>query len=67
MPKKYDFVYSGTDQNVARDCVGWASFAKNWTFMQDYALQVMCAPPFNLTGVLIATKDKKDVNACRIP
>ena len=65
-PKKYDFVYSGTDQNVLQGCRGWASFAKNWTFMLE-ALEVMCSPEFNLTGVLIANKDKSGNVACWIP
>ena len=66
LPKKYDFVFSGTDQNVHSNCVGWASFAKNWTFMLE-ALEVMCSPEFNLTGVLIANKDKQGKKACWIP
>mmetsp|Transcript_14217 Transcript_14217/g.31046 ORF Transcript_14217/g.31046 Transcript_14217/m.31046 type:complete len:530 (-) Transcript_14217:1631-3220(-) len=67
LTKKYDFVYSGTDQNVNTDCVGWASFAKNWTFMVEHALEIMCSPEFNLTGVLIANRDKSGQKACRIP
>ena len=35
MPKKYDFTFSGSDQDVYRDCVGWSSFAKNWTFAKE--------------------------------
>jgi hypothetical protein len=66
LPKKYDWVYSGTDQNVLTDCKGWASFAKNWTFMLE-ALEVMCSPEFNLTGVIIANKDKSGTKACWIP
>lgn len=63
--KKYDFVFSGTDQNVADDCVGWASFAKNWSFVKQ-ALEVMCKE-YGMTGVLVATKDKQGKKACTIP
>eukprot|EP00930_Biecheleria_cincta_P096396 TRINITY_DN88253_c0_g1_i1.p1 TRINITY_DN88253_c0_g1~~TRINITY_DN88253_c0_g1_i1.p1 ORF type:complete len:446 (-),score=35.93 TRINITY_DN88253_c0_g1_i1:355-1692(-) len=63
--KKYDFVFSGTDQNVASDCVGWASFAKNWTFVKQ-ALEVMCGE-YGMTGVLVASKDKQGRRACTIP
>ena len=66
LPKKYDFVFSGTDQNVDDGCVGWASFAKNWTFMLE-ALEVMCSPEFNLTGVLIANTNKKGTRSCDLP
>jgi hypothetical protein len=38
---EYDFVYSGSDQDVKNDCVGWSSFAKNWSFVLE-ALEVMC-------------------------
>lgn len=65
VPRKYDFTYSGSDQDVARDCVGWSSFAKNWTFVKQ-ALEVMCSE-YNLTGVLVATKDKQNRKACTIP
>ena len=63
--KKYDFIFSGTDQDVANDCVGWSSYAKNWTFAVE-ALEVMCGE-FGLTGVLVATKDKQGKKACSIP
>ena len=33
--KKYDFTYSGSDQDVANECVGWSSFAKNWSFVVE--------------------------------
>lgn len=65
MPKKYDFVYSGSDQDVHNDCVGWASFAKNWTFVKE-SLKVMCGE-LGMTGVLVATKDKQNKKACTIP
>jgi len=65
LPKKYDFVFSGTDQDVWNDCVGWSSFAKNWTFVME-ALEVMCGE-FGMTGVLVATKDKQGIKACRLP
>jgi len=64
MPKKYDFTFSGSDQDVYRDCVGWSSFAKNWTFAKE-ALEAMCSQ--GVTGVLVATKDKKGRKACTIP
>lgn len=64
MPKKYDFTFSGSDQDVHRDCVGWSSFAKNWTFAKE-ALEVMCSQ--GITGVLVATKDKQGRKACSIP
>jgi len=63
--KKYDFVFSGTDQDVHNDCVGWSSFAKNWSFVKE-SLEVMCGE-FGLTGVLVATKDKQGRKACTIP
>ena len=66
LPKKYDFTYSGTDQDVANGCVGWSCFAKNWTFALQ-ALEIMCSDEFNLTGVLVATKDKHGKKACAIP
>ena len=65
-PKLYDFTFSGTDQDVQNNCVGWSSFAKNWTFTLE-ALQVMCSDEFNLKGVLVATKDKSGKKACTIP
>jgi hypothetical protein len=64
-PKKWDFTYSGSDQDVLKDCVGWSSFAKNWTFMKQ-ALEVMCTE-YNMTGVLVATKSKDGKKACTIP
>lgn len=63
--RPYDFAYSGSDQDVRNDCVGWSSFAKNWSFVKE-ALEVMCGE-FEMTGVLVATKDKKGVKACTIP
>jgi len=65
LPKKYDFTFSGSDQDVHSDCVGWSSFAKNWTFVKE-ALEVMCGE-LGMTGVLVATKDKQDRKACSIP
>jgi len=64
--KIYDFVYSGGDQDVERDCVGWASYNKNFSFVRE-ALEVMCSSEFNVTGVLIANKNKADTKACTIP
>lgn len=64
-PKKYTFTYSGSDQDVQSDCQGWASFAKNWTFLKE-AMEVMCTE-YDITGVLVATKDKQDRRACSIP
>lgn len=56
-PKRWGFTYSGSDQEVWNNCVGWSSFAKNWSFVLE-ALEVMCSPEFNMTGVLAATKKK---------
>lgn len=64
VPKKYDFTFSGSDQDVDQDCVGWSSFAKNWTFAKE-ALEVMCGE--RMTGVLVATKNKPGTKACSIP
>jgi len=69
MEKKYDFTFSGSDQDIGSaaesECVGWSMFCKNWTFAKQ-ALEVMCGE-FQMTGVLVATKDKQDRNRCRIP
>ena len=65
-PKTYDFTYSGSDQEVHNNCVGWSSFAKNWSFVLE-ALEVMCSDEFSLTGVLVASKDKTGKKACTIP
>lgn len=66
VPRKWDFTYSGSDQDVHNDCKGWSSFAKNWTFVQDEALEVMCGE-LGLTGVLVATIDKQNRKRCKIP
>jgi len=63
--KQYDFALSGSDQDVANDCVGWSSFAKNWSFVKK-SLAVMCGE-YNMTGVLVATKNKAGTKACTIP
>ena len=47
------------------DCVGWSSYAKNWSFVKE-ALEVMCGE-YHLTGVLVATKNKQGTKACTIP
>lgn len=65
IPRKYDFTYSGSDQDVHRDCVGWASFAKNWSFVKE-ALEIMCGE-LGMTGVLVATIDKANKKRCTIP
>ena len=65
MATKYDFTFSGSDQDVHNDCVGWSSYAKNWTFVKT-ALEVMCGE-LGMTGVLVATKDKQGRRACSIP
>jgi len=62
---KYDFTFSGSDQDVRNDCVGWSSFAKNWSFVKE-SLEVMCGE-YKMTGVLVATKDKQGIKACSIP
>mmetsp|Transcript_36754 Transcript_36754/g.114466 ORF Transcript_36754/g.114466 Transcript_36754/m.114466 type:complete len:559 (-) Transcript_36754:91-1767(-) len=65
LPKRYDFVFSGSDQDVDNDCVGWANYAKNWSFVKE-ALEVMCGE-LKMKGVLVATKDKANRRACSIP
>jgi len=65
VPRKYDFTLSGSDQDVANDCVGWSSYAKNWSFVKE-SLKVMCGE-YKLRGVLVATKDKQGEKACTIP
>jgi len=65
VPRKYDFTLSGSDQDVHNDCVGWSSYAKNWSFVKE-ALEVMCGE-YKLTGVLVATKNKQGTKACTIP
>lgn len=62
----YDFVYSGGDQDVENDCVGWASYNKNFSFVRE-ALEVMCSEEYNVTGVLVANKNKANTKACTIP
>jgi hypothetical protein len=62
----YDFVYSGGDQDVETDCVGWASYNKNFSFVRQ-ALEIMCSSEFNVTGVLVANKNKANTKACTIP
>lgn len=62
----YDFVYSGGDQDVETDCVGWASYNKNFSFVRQ-ALEIMCSDEFNVTGVLVANKNKANTKACTIP
>lgn len=64
VPKKYDFVFSGSDQDVYNDCVGWSMYAKNWTFAYQ-SLEVLC--DMGLTGVIVATIGKKNNRACRLP
>uniref|UniRef100_A0A7S2IBL4 Glycosyl transferase family 1 domain-containing protein n=1 Tax=Helicotheca tamesis TaxID=374047 RepID=A0A7S2IBL4_9STRA len=64
--RKYDWVFSGTDQDVANNCVGWSSYAKNWSFALQ-AMEVMCSPEFNLKGVVVASRDKQNTTACTIP
>jgi len=69
LPKKWDFTISGSDQDIGdamvSDCVGWSMFAKNWSFAKQ-AFEVMCRE-FDMTGVLVATKDKQGVKRCAIP
>ena len=40
--QEWDFVFSGTDQDVNNGCKGWSSYAKNWTFAVE-AFDVMCS------------------------
>merc|ERR1719356_1413132 len=65
IPKKYDFTYSASDCDVYNDGVGWCGWSKNWAFAKQ-ALKVMCEE-YNLTGVLVATKDKAGKKAYTIP
>lgn len=65
VPRKYDFTFSGTDQDIYNGCKGWSSFAKNWSFVEK-ALEVMCGE-FKMTGVLVATIDKQNDLRCKIP
>jgi len=65
IPRKYDFTLSGSDQDVHNDCVGWSSYAKNWSFVKQ-SLEMMCGE-FKMTGVLVATKSKDGRQACTIP
>jgi len=65
IPRKYDFTYSGSDCDVLSDGGGWCDWSKNWTFVKK-ALVVMCGE-FNMTGVLVATKDKSGRHALTIP
>merc|ERR1712032_313375 len=65
IPRKYDFTLSGSDQDVAHDCVGWSSYAKNWSFVKE-SLEVMCGE-YNMRGVLVATISKDGKKACTIP
>ena len=53
-------------QEVEQDCVGWASHNKNFSFVRE-ALEVMCSPEYNVTGVLVANKNKAGTKACTIP
>lgn len=62
LPKKYDFTFSGSDQDVHNGCVGWSSFAKNLSFFHD-AIALMCAD--GMTGVYVASK--KNDKKCPIP
>lgn len=54
VPKKYDFIYSGSDCDVDIDGQGWCGWSKNWTFVKE-ALVVMCGE-YSMTGVLVATR-----------
>merc|ERR1712232_1127796 len=69
LPKKWDFTFSGSDQDIGDEweskCVGWSMHCKNWSFALQ-ALEVMCGE-LKMTGVLVATKDKKDQKKCAIP
>lgn len=65
VPKKYDFTYSASDCDVESDGHGWCGWSKNWTFVRE-ALGLMCGE-LNLTGVLVATKNKANTKAYSIP
>ena len=68
-PKKYDFTYAATwplGPQPDSVCDGWSGYCKNWSFVKE-ALHVLCGEK-NLTGVLVATRDKNDPDiACEIP
>ncbi|CAE8588080.1 unnamed protein product [Polarella glacialis] len=65
VPKKYDFTYSASDCDVEIDGTGWCGWSKNWTFVKE-ALGMMCGE-LNLTGVLVATKNKANTKSYSIP
>merc|ERR1712087_176609 len=65
-PKLYDFTYSASDCDVTSDGKGWCGWSKNWSFVKD-ALKIMCNPPYNLKGVLVATKSKDGKKAYKLP
>ena len=62
VPKIYDFTFSGSDQDIYNNCVGWSSFAKNLSFFYD-AIEMMCND--GMTGVYVASK--KGELKCNIP
>ena len=69
--KQFDFTYVMSDLSISasdedQQCDSWGAFAKNWTFVRDHALDIMCGE-LNMTGVLILTKDKESGKACKIP
>jgi hypothetical protein len=66
VPKEYDFTYSASDCDVASDGNGWCGWSKNWSFVKQ-SLKIMCNPPYNLKGVLVATKSKDGRRAYTIP
>lgn len=63
LPIKYDFIMSGTNQDIANGCEGWSSYAKNWSFAKE-AFGVMCEE-FGLKGVVVAAR--KGDQACALP
>lgn len=65
VPRKYDFTYSASDCDVESDGQGWCGWSKNWSFVKE-ALKVMCGE-FQMTGVLVATKNKANTRAYTIP
>ena len=65
--KRFDFAYVMSDLNTTTgECDSWGAFAKNWSFVRDYALDIFCGE-LNMTGVLMVTKDAKTGKRCDIP
>lgn len=65
--KRFDFAYVMSDLNTTTgECDSWGAYAKNWSFVRDYALDILCGE-LDMTGVLMVTKDAKSGKSCDIP